>query len=66
VKPFVETLANALRESGKAGGGDQLAEQVLLLREEMETLAQEVRELRGAQEFDQKLMASRNVPVPRP
>jgi len=65
VKPFVETLARALRESGKAEG-EQMTGQILLLREELESLTQEVRELRGVHEFDQKLMASRAAPAPRP
>lgn len=60
VKPFVETLARALRESGHSPGADQLSEQLLLLREEFETLTNEVRELRRTQEFDQKLLASRD------
>jgi hypothetical protein len=62
VKPFVETLARALRE-GKGADGERLAEQVLLLREEVETLSHEVRDLRGVHEFDQKLMASPRVPA---
>ena len=52
VKPFVETLARALRESGHSSDPGQL----LLLREEIESLAAEVRELRTAQEFDRKLI----------
>ena len=59
VKPFVETLAKALRESGHSIGTEQLSGQVSLLREEFETLTHEVRELRRTQEFDHKLLASR-------
>ena len=59
VKPFVETLAKALRESGHALDGPQASEQVLMLREELEALTQEVRDLRSAQEFDRKLLSER-------
>lgn len=56
-KPFVETLAKALRESGNPAGHQQLSGQMLRLQEELESLSQEVRELRSAQEFDQKLLS---------
>jgi hypothetical protein len=65
VKPFVETLVRALRESDKSEG-EQIAGQVLLLREELESLTQEVRELRGVHEFDQELIAGRIAPAPHP
>lgn len=57
VKPFVETLARAVRESG--GGVDlgQLSDQMALLQEEIEGLRQEAHALKRAQEFDQKLLA---------
>jgi len=60
VRPFVETLANALRESGHASGTQELMAQIGTLQEEFETLTHEVRELRRAQEFDQKLLANRD------
>ena len=60
VKPFVETLAKALRESGQGVGTQQLSTQILLLQEEFEALTHEVRELRNTQEFDQKLLAPRD------
>ena len=63
VKPFVETLARALRESGQGGGAQLLSAQIVTLQEELETLTHEVRELRGAQEFDRKLLASRDEPA---
>jgi hypothetical protein len=56
VKPFVETLAKALRESGRGADTEQLSAQLLMLQEEFETLTHEVRALRSAQEFDQKLL----------
>ena len=60
VRPFVETLTKAVRESGHMGGNQQLSAQVLLLHEDLEVLANEVRELRSGQEFDQKLLDSRD------
>jgi hypothetical protein len=60
VKPFVETLANALRDSRSDAGTEPLAGQILALAEEVETLTHEMRELRTAQEFDRKLIAERS------
>lgn len=57
VKPFVETLARALRDSGHTQDGAHLSDQVLLLREEVETLTQEVRNLKSVQDFDRKLLS---------
>lgn len=57
VKPFVETLAKALRESGWGVDAGHLSEQIALLQEEIEALRQEAQALRKAQEFDQKLLA---------
>ncbi len=57
VKPFVETLARALRESGWGGDAGHLSEQIALLQEEIEALRQEAQALMKAQEFDQKLLA---------
>ncbi len=57
VKPFVETLAKALRDSGHAPDSAHLSDQVLLLREEVETLTQEVRNLKSVQDFDRKLLS---------
>jgi hypothetical protein len=54
VKPFVETLAKALRESGHSVDSSHILE----LREEIESLAHEVRELRDAREFDRKLIGT--------
>ncbi len=57
VKPFVETLADALRESKDP---DELAAEVLTLRHQLETVTHELRELRSAQEFDRKLLANQS------
>jgi len=58
-KPFVETLASALRGvDGDAAAGasnDRVAE----LAEQVEALTAEVRQLRAEQSFDRKLLASR-------
>lgn len=59
VKPFVETLAKALRESGGAPAANQLSAQLELLQDEFESLTHQVRELRTGQDFDQTLLASR-------
>lgn len=58
VKPFVETLAKAIRNAG--GGPDE--ERLLELQEEIQALAAEVRELRAAQEFDRKLIGVQDAP----
>lgn len=54
VKPFVETLANAMRE----GRPDELAVEIVTLREEVESVTREVQALRSAQEFDSKLLST--------
>jgi hypothetical protein len=64
VKPFVETLALALRESNNSPGAEQLSNQLLMMQEEFETLASEVRELKSAQDFDRTLLA--NSPIGEP
>ena len=59
VKPFVETLAKALRESGGGLGNNiELSAQILRLQEELESLTHEMRELRSTQSFDRKLLNS--------
>jgi hypothetical protein len=56
-KPLVETLAKALRDSGHSlSDSAAFSNQVLL--EELESLREEVRELKLGQEFDQKLLSS--------
>jgi hypothetical protein len=56
VRPMVETLARALKES-KAPAADQLVAQIALLQDEVDALSREVRELRSAQDFDAKLLS---------
>ena len=55
VKPFVETLADALRDSPVLGGGDDVAEQLDEVRHQLALLSREVRELRSAADFDRAL-----------
>lgn len=57
-KPFVETLARELRGMNGPDAG-RLRNQVEDLTEQVEALTQEVRRLRAAQSFDEKLLASR-------
>jgi len=59
VRPMVETLAKALRESRGPGADDALVAQIALLQDEVESLAEEVRGLRSAQDFDRKLLGAR-------
>ena len=56
LRPLVETLAKALRESGYAGMGGPNPEQLQLLAEQIETLTHEVRQLKEASDFDRKLL----------
>jgi hypothetical protein len=58
VKPFVETLARAVREAGGPGGADtaELSARMESFQEELEGLRAEAMELRKAQEFDRKLI----------
>jgi hypothetical protein len=64
-KPLVETLAKALRETGH--GPDTRPElQLLELTEQVQALAEEVRGLKEAQEFDRKLLAPESSPSPTP
>ena len=54
-KPFVETLAKELK-----GGRDiELETRIAELTEQVESLTAEVRELRSARSFDEKLLGSR-------
>ena len=56
VRPFVETLAKAVRESGWGADFGQLSEQIERLHAELEGLRAESEALRKAQEFDRKLL----------
>ncbi len=64
VKPFVETLAQALRESGSLGGGSN--PQIEALSEHVESLAAEVKRLGEAQRFDRELLTERTVSIEQP
>lgn len=57
-KPFVETLAREL----KGTKSTELELRVAELTEQVESLTEEVRELRSAQSFDRKLLGSRESP----
>ena len=57
-KPFIETLARELG-SGKDTGGTELEIKLADLTDQLDALTHEVRELRAAQAFDQRLLASR-------
>ena len=57
VRPMVETLAKALRESN-APRDDQLVAQLTLLQDEVDVLSREVHELQSARDFDRKLLAT--------
>jgi hypothetical protein len=58
LKPLVEALSKALRESGH-GSSPELINHVRLLSDQVETLTAEVQQLREAQEFDRKLLESK-------
>lgn len=64
VRPMVETLAKAMKESN-APHDDRLVAQLALLQDEVEGLSQEVRELRSVQEFDRRLLGSRTERTPQ-
>ena len=55
LKPLVETLATALKESGYAGPGAP-GEELRSLAEQIEALTEEVRQLKEVSEFDRKLL----------
>ena len=60
-KPLVETLAKALRESGRGTPYDHsLPESDLTLQ--LEALREEIRALRAEQDFDRKLLGSATSP----
>lgn len=55
LKPLVETLAKALRDSGLTTSSD-LASEVTRLSEQVEALTDHVHRLDEAQQFDRKLL----------
>jgi len=58
VRPMVETLAKALGATRDPIDEGVVASQLALLQDEVESLSNEVRELRRAQDFDRKLLGS--------
>ena len=58
LKPLVETLTRALKESGHISSPD-LLNHVQALSDQVETLTKEVQQLREAQEFDRKLLGTK-------
>ena len=58
LKPLVETLAKALRESGYAHP-PELLPHIQELTDQVETLRSEVRELTEVQDFDRKLLGAK-------
>lgn len=64
LRPFVETLAKELRGTGLGGGGTAADLQLREMSEQVEALAQEVRRLREARDFDQKLLQTREAGDP--
>ncbi len=58
VRPFVETLAQALRESGRGGSDPQIE----ALSQHVESLTAEVQRLGEAQRFDRELLTERTSP----
>jgi hypothetical protein len=61
LKPLVETLAKALRESGHAHP-PELFPHMQELAEQVESLRGEVRELKELQDFDRKLLGANSAP----
>ena len=62
LKPLVETLAKALRESGQGASPDLLA-QLQDISEKVESMGSEIERLRDAHEFDRKLLEAKSEQV---
>lgn len=58
LKPLAETIANAMRESGRLAS-DGSAEQLRELTEQVNLLSEEVHRLREAQDFDRRLLGTK-------
>ena len=58
LKPLVETLAKALRESGFAGAAEEQA-RLQDLSMQVQALSEQIARMERAQEFDRKLLAGR-------
>ena len=59
LKPLVETLAKALRESGQGASPDLLA-QLHDISEKVESMGSEIERPRDAHEFDRKLLEAKS------
>lgn len=59
LKPLVETLARALRESGVAGSVEEQA-RLQDLSDQVRALSDQIARMEHAQEFDRKLLAGRS------
>jgi hypothetical protein len=57
LKPLVETLAKAMKESN-SGSAPELQRQVMQLTDAVESLSGELQTLKEVQEFDRKLLGS--------
>ncbi len=57
VKPFVETLARALRETGGVGGGEDASTRLADLQDQLYDVQRELGRLRQVAEFDHQLVA---------
>ncbi len=64
LKPFVESLAKELRGSGLGAPSGAAQMQMQDLQEQIEVLTAEVRRLREAKDFDQKLLQGRGGSAP--
>lgn len=62
LKPLVETLAKALRESGQ-GATDPPSWQMQELTEQIQALTEEVRQLKEIGDFNRKLLGSESSPT---
>ena len=62
LRPLVETLAKALRESKE--GTDTPTWQMQELTEQIQALTEEVRQLKEVRDFDRKLLDSKSSPTP--
>lgn len=64
LKPLVETLAKALRESGFSGSAEEQA-RLRDLSTQVDALSDQIARMERAQEFDRKLLVGRSEADPR-
>ena len=57
LKPLVETLAKAMKESN-SGSTSELQRQIMQLTDAVESLSSELQTMKEVQEFDRKLLGS--------